>query len=83
MKLQAATQNVFSMNTALPLVGQWERGAARRARFTIRPFAFEDVQRTVSNRDELVRKQEMVCAIILSLCLLCTIVLCFAQLASL
>ena len=83
MKVQTATQNVFSMHTALPLVGQWERPAARRASFTVRPFAFEDVQQTVSRRDELARKQEMICAVILSLCLLFTLVLCFGQLAAL
>ena len=83
MKLQASTQNVFSLNTALPLVGQWEKGATRRASFTIRPFAYEDVQQRVSNRDELTRKQEFICAVILSLCLLLTLVLCFSQLASL
>ena len=70
------------MNTALPLVGQWEKGATRRASFTVRPFAFEDVQQTVSNRDELARKQEIICAVILSLCLLFTIVLCLSQLAA-
>ena len=82
MKFQASTQNVFSMNTALPLVGQWEKGATRRAGFTIRPFAFEDVQQTVSNRDELARKQELLCAVILSLSLVSTFVLCLSQLAA-
>ena len=83
MKLQAATQNVFSMPTALPLVGEWEQRAARRASFTIRPFAFEDAPQMLRARDELARKQEMVCAVILSLCLLFTIALCFTQLATL
>ena len=81
MKMQTSTQNVFSMNTALPLVGQWEKGGARRASFTIRPFALEDVRRTVGDRDELARKQEIVCAVILSLCLLFTIAVCLGQLA--
>ena len=81
MKLHASTQNVFSLNTALPFVGQWEKGTARRARFTVRPFAFEDVQQTVDSRDALARKQEIVCAAILGLCLLFTFTVCFVQLA--
>ena len=69
------------MNTALPLVGQWETGRSRRASFTIRPFALEDVRQTVGYQDELARKQEMICAVILSLCLLFTIAACLGQLA--
>lgn len=81
MKLHASTQNVLSLNTALPFVDQWEKGGPRRASFTIRPFAFEDVQRTVDNQDAVARKQEIVCAIILGLCLLSTFAVCFSQLA--
>ncbi len=82
MKLQASTQNVFSLNTPLPFVGQWEKGAARRrASFTIRPFAFEDVQQTVETRDTITRKQEIVCAVILGLCLVFSFAVCFTQLA--
>ena len=82
MKLHASTQNVFSLNTPMPFAGQWEQGATRhRARFTVRPFVFEDVPQTIETRDAIARKQEIVCAVILGLCLLFSFAVCFTQLA--
>ena len=83
MKLQASAQNPFSLQNPLPLVGHWDNRTTRRSTFAIKPFAFEDTDRLADQTDAAARKQEIICAVILGLCLLFTVAVCLSQLARL
>ncbi len=81
MKLQASAQNVFSMNPGFSTTGRWEQPSSRRSSFTVKPFGSDSIEANVDRQDELTRKQEIVCAVILGLCLLFTFAVCFCQIA--
>ncbi len=83
MKFNASTSNAFSFTPASSLINGWETETARRPRYKIRPFALEEVRPTLAERDDLARKQEIICAAILALCLIFTLLHCMTQLGPL
>ncbi len=83
MKLNASTQNAFDLDAMFPGIPSWEKGAGRRPRHRIKPFDLESGRPTLADRDALARKQEVICAVILVLCLLFTLVHSMTQFSSL
>ena len=79
MKLNASAPNAFAFTSALPLAGQWERAAVRRPRYKIKPFALGLDRSSLAQQDELAHKQEVVCAVILGLCLIFSLLNCMTQ----
>ena len=66
----------------LPFPGHWNQGGStRQPRADLRPLAFGSTVRQAAANDEASQKQELVCSVILVLCLLATFVLAFAQIA--